>query len=581
MFFDRSCDLKPESTDTTGRITKRWQKPDWFDELMGQNEVWVFNVVTETLSTSMSYSYSYSVSLPTQSASSSDPSMTKTNLPPSRVGALGQKVPSWVDWLPVPVAEIILVVTLVVCIGVTIMRCVHKRQRIAEYTRCDIPEGQHSGYMIVTLTPEIAEENILLSSSDAAQKPSESWGDPPRRWQRGKLLGRGSYGKVYLGVLGDGSLMAVKVLPLPEDTGEVELRATMREVETLCELAHPRVVRCYGCHYDPTESELHVFMEYMHSGSLGKLVRALGKKLEETAAASYVEQIVDGIAHLHSRGMVHRDLKGDNILLTGEGRAKIADFGACRSLRQSRGMSGPHGVVGTPSWMAPEALRSGARQSYPVDIWALGIIVCELLDEGKVPWPRFDHPMQACYMIARWKGELPPGTPRVAASGQPLSDDCIDFMKRALDPNPDRRWRAEELAKHPWLLRRAGTNPQPLDQLGENGGAVAVRHGGELCEVYSRHASNLPGPSGYTFSMGSVSPPASVLVRSQSPLFSSSADSANNNSNYKKCTSKEVTATAELETMTAPASGTMDLSLNTTPTGPSGPSSDDWSASSI
>eukprot|EP01062_Namystynia_karyoxenos_P029689 TRINITY_DN22270_c0_g3_i1.p1 TRINITY_DN22270_c0_g3~~TRINITY_DN22270_c0_g3_i1.p1 ORF type:complete len:898 (+),score=210.45 TRINITY_DN22270_c0_g3_i1:183-2876(+) len=546
VVFDSSCDLlrtggaadeeEEDAEEAPGRSQERWeaqQQPVWWQELFKATEVWCLVNVTETQSFSLSLPTATSSGQVTQSASgaltvtATLPSASRTATLPASVSS-SMRFPDWVNWLPVPLAEALLVAAAAAGCGFGAWRLLGRRRRGKDYRQLAHGPPSPAAAAESELGPSAAGSAGARAPPSGAPLPplasplapasippppdGGGAGGSPREWQRGRLLGRGSYGKVYLGVLGDGSLMAVKVVPLPEGTGERQLLSAMREVEALVDLAHPRVVRCYGCNYDPRESELHLFMEYMQGGSLGRLVRALGKPLEESAAASYAEQVVDGVAHLHSCGVVHRDLKGDNILLTGEGRAKIGDFGACRSLAASCGRSAPCGVVGTPCWMPPEALRlstAGGGQSCAGDVWACGIIACELLDEGRVPWPEFDSPIQACYIISRWQGDLPPRVPADAASGLPLSDECLGFLRACLAPLPETRWGAAALRQHPWLQRRwarrcSSSLPSTESPLcattggaARPGGAVSVRRGEDLCQLYRhRYPSDSSGGSG-------------------------------------------------------------------------------------
>lgn len=279
----------------------------------------------------------------------------------------------------------------------------------------------------------------------------------------------------------------------------------------MAELDHPNIVRYLGCTYEAAEAELRIFMEYVDGGSLAALVSRLEEPLNEDAARTYTAQVVAGVAYLHRRNIMHRDLKCANILLSSRGEAKLADFGTSKSVEQVEGPGGQElvrhisnvrlgavkpandamnpsrsnlltptsfanitamgglrppdqrpsaqahrrmtAMVGTVLWMAPEvhrcALQKGDSYSYASDVWSLGCCLCEILNQGEAPWKGFAGNVDATVAIARWQGDLPNNVPRL----HELSRDCAAFMKLCLAPDPSRRPAASVLERHPWLTR--------------------------------------------------------------------------------------------------------------------------------
>ena len=286
---------------------------------------------------------------------------------------------------------------------------------------------------------------------------------PPSEWQRGRMLGRGSFGKVYIALCPDGGMLAVKTIELGHNLSPGQLKAVTKEIQVLSDLDHESIVSCIGCRFDPIVTELQIFMEYMPGGSLGQLVRKLGTPLRESTAASYVRQAVSGVAYMHSKSIVHRDIKGDNILVGATGAVKLADFGASSYLSSEVGcLSGDQTTcnVGTPLWMAPEVIAKASKPTTASDIWAVGIVTCELLNQGKTPWATFDNNMQALYHIARWQLPLP--GPNLPAD---LSAGCCAFLKRCHDLSPTARPSAALLLEDEWLTpqrERACTSPSPI-----------------------------------------------------------------------------------------------------------------------
>ena len=201
----------------------------------------------------------------------------------------------------------------------------------------------------------------------------------------------------------------------------------------------------YGASID--DEGLNIFMECIHGGTLGEFVRKLKRALDETTAIAYVRQILFGVGYLHKHEILHRDLKADNILMGSEGQLKLADFGTSKKL--DIGDSRKSFLSGTPLWMAPEAITSPSGVTLKADIWSVGCVTCELLNQGKPAWPTegFDTTWQAMYTVGNWKEPLPPCAPKSPA----VSEEAVDFLKICLSPDSEKRWSADNLLNHHWL----------------------------------------------------------------------------------------------------------------------------------
>eukprot|EP01065_Artemidia_motanka_P039075 TRINITY_DN4790_c1_g1_i1.p1 TRINITY_DN4790_c1_g1~~TRINITY_DN4790_c1_g1_i1.p1 ORF type:complete len:881 (+),score=176.84 TRINITY_DN4790_c1_g1_i1:272-2644(+) len=279
-------------------------------------------------------------------------------------------------------------------------------------------------------------------------QPAASMAIPgvPKGWKRVRNLGSGAFGDVWQGMRPDGTVFALKYVRLPSDPERPQQRArdVLKEVHVMNELSHPHIVQYYGCDYDASSHALVIFMEFVDGGSLGALARNL-KSIEEATAALWIRQTVLGIQYLHERKIIHRDLKGDNLLLsTRDGIVKVSDFGTSRHLGAT--VDGRTAAIGTPLWMAPEVFKG--QYTYTADIWSLGICVCELLASGRPPWPSFENVLQSVYTISQWRGTLPPQVP------EQMSPECTDFLKRCLAPDPDTRASTEELLQHLFLTSK-------------------------------------------------------------------------------------------------------------------------------
>ncbi|NXB47978.1 M3K3 kinase, partial [Leucopsar rothschildi] len=261
----------------------------------------------------------------------------------------------------------------------------------------------------------------------------------PMNWRRGKLLGQGAFGRVYLCYDVDtGRELAAKQVQFDPESPETskEVSALECEIQLLKNLQHERIVQYYGCLRDRAEKTLTIFMEYMPGGSVKDQLKAYGA-LTENVTRRYTRQILEGVSYLHSNMIVHRDIKGANILRDSAGNVKLGDFGASKRL-QTICMSGTgiRSVTGTPYWMSPEVI-SGEGYGRKADVWSLGCTVVEMLTE-KPPWAEYEA-MAAIFKIA-----TQPTNPQLPSH---ISEPCRDFLKQIF-VEARHRPSAEELLRH-------------------------------------------------------------------------------------------------------------------------------------
>jgi serine/threonine protein kinase len=286
------------------------------------------------------------------------------------------------------------------------------------------------------------------------------------------LQGRGASGSVYRCSLPNGKLFALKEILLPTTQTERYVDLLKKEVALVTSLSHPHLTKYYASSVDEETSTARIFMEFIPNGSLGELVRAKPEPMSEALASKYVAQILSGLAYLHGKGVIHRDIKCDNILLANDGSAKISDFGAAKLLdNNSDTLHAAQTMIGTPYFMAPEMLMAdykgdstgddtGLLYGKRADIWSLGILTLELLNRGAMPWPPVANVGQLILHISS-DGILPIIPSR-------LSPEATEFVTKCCERDASRRWRAAELLTHPWIEMFNGDNLAAMMSLSEN-----------------------------------------------------------------------------------------------------------------
>ncbi|KAJ6238182.1 mtk1/mekk4 [Anaeramoeba flamelloides] len=252
-------------------------------------------------------------------------------------------------------------------------------------------------------------------------------------YQVGGVLGKGAFGVVYKGMhLETGEFVAIKGIPL-KNIPKKELEDVMLEIKLLKKLKNRYIVKYMGS--EKTNTHLYIFLEFIESGSLQQNLKKFGK-FPEKLVAIYIEQTLKGLVYLHDQGVVHRDIKGANILTTKGSNIKLTDFGVSANLGEE---VGDNSALGTPYWMAPEVIEL-LPTTTSCDIWSLGCTVIELIT-GQPPYFELS-PMQAIYKIVQ---EDRPPLP------ENISPNLKNFLEQCFQKNPSLRVTAKNLLKHPWV----------------------------------------------------------------------------------------------------------------------------------
>lgn len=267
-----------------------------------------------------------------------------------------------------------------------------------------------------------------------------------------ELVGRGAYGAVYRGShLPSGSAVALKIVNL--DTPDDDVSDIQREVALLSQLREAEqknVVRYWGCWLKGPE--LWIVMDYAEGGSVRTLMRAA--PIAEQYAVVIVRETLVALSYLHKTGIIHRDIKAANILLTKQGKILLCDFGVAASLVSSA--SKRTTFVGTPYWMAPEVITTGKSYDQSADIWSLGITIYEMVT-GNPPLADQEQ-MRAIMLIPKNK---PPRLP----TDKEFSLLMRDFVATCLNEEPKERLSADELMKTKWIKSSAKVNTSVLRDL--------------------------------------------------------------------------------------------------------------------
>ncbi|OWP06282.1 BcBCK1, mitogen-activated protein kinase [Marssonina coronariae] len=274
------------------------------------------------------------------------------------------------------------------------------------------------------------------------------------RWFKGQLIGKGTYGRVYLGMNATtGEFLAVKQVEVSakaagnagndKEKMREMVAALDQEIDTMQHLDHVNIVQYLGC--ERKEMSISIFLEYISGGSVGSCLRKHGK-FEETVVSSLTRQTLSGLAYLHREGILHRDLKADNILLDLDGTCKISDFGISKKTDNIYGNDSTNNMQGSVFWMAPEVVRSqGQGYSAKVDIWSLGCVVLEMF-AGRRPWSK-EETVGAIYKLGSLN-EAPPVPDDVSMNISPVA---VAFMADCFQIDPSERPTADTLlSQHPF-----------------------------------------------------------------------------------------------------------------------------------
>jgi serine/threonine protein kinase len=285
------------------------------------------------------------------------------------------------------------------------------------------------------------------------------------KWTLGSRIGQGSFGVVHVGMNNNtGNLIAIKSMNIPTLSSSssdnrscsVLLEDLRREINLMKSFNHPNIVRYLGCEFDEAKQVLHIFQEWVSGGSVTSLLSKFGP-FPMPVIRTYLHQVLLGLKYLHEHNILHRDVKGGNILVNNDGIVKLADFGASKSfhvdqdgaLLDVEDAMSQMTMRGTPYFMAPEVFEENYGRK--ADIWSFGCVAYQMLTSNP-PWRGLgiQSPMKLFLYISKH-----PGPPPVDCDkndiGSSISESLSNLLEQCFERDPTNRPSAQSLLEHPFF----------------------------------------------------------------------------------------------------------------------------------
>ncbi|XP_070267821.1 mitogen-activated protein kinase kinase kinase 1 isoform X1 [Myotis yumanensis] len=303
--------------------------------------------------------------------------------------------------------------------------------------------------VVPQLQVENGEDVIIIQQDTPETLPGHTKAKLPYRedadWLKGQQIGLGAFSSCYQAQdVGTGTLMAVKQVTYVRNTSseqEEVVEALREEIRMMSHLNHPNIIRMLGATCE--KSNYNLFIEWMAGGSVAHLLSKYGA-FKESVVINYTEQLLRGLSYLHENQIIHRDVKGANLLIDSTGqRLRIADFGAAARLASKGTGAGEFQgqLLGTIAFMAPEVLR-GQQYGRSCDVWSVGCAIIEMAC-AKPPWNAEKHSNHLALIFKIASATTAPSIP------SHLSPGLRDVALRCLELQPQDRPPSRELLKHP------------------------------------------------------------------------------------------------------------------------------------
>ncbi|XWS74430.1 hypothetical protein CRYUN_Cryun02cG0215400 [Craigia yunnanensis] len=258
------------------------------------------------------------------------------------------------------------------------------------------------------------------------------------KYELGRLLGCGAFAKVYHARnVRTGQSVAIKVINKKKLSGTSLMSNIKREISIMSRLNHPYIVKLYEVL--ATKTKIYFVMEFIKGGEL--FAKVAKGRFSEDLSRKYFQQLISAVGYCHSRGVFHRDLKLENLLVDDNGNLKVSDFGLSAVTDQIRLDGLLHTLCGTPAYVAPEILTKKGYDGAKVDVWSCGVILF-VLNADYLP---FNDPNLMVLYKKIYKGEF--------RCPKWMSSDLKRFLSRLLDSNPETRITIHEILKDPWFRK--------------------------------------------------------------------------------------------------------------------------------
>ena len=281
-------------------------------------------------------------------------------------------------------------------------------------------------------------------------------------------LGHGGFGTVYKAIHKETkTIYAIKIIDFIHGLKNISLHnsalknnfknlifnynySSAEQESSLMKLCHKSnyIVNYYGSYYSKKTNTLWLILEYCHPGSVVDLMLAMNRTYTEQEISTIMKDVLNGLILIHSKNLIHRDIKAANIFLSEDGFAKLGDFGVGAKL--GIGDYFRNSKKGSPYWMSPQVVKN-LNYDMKTDIWSLGITCCEM-SNGEPPFAEL-NPKNVMEKI----GNNPPKVDEVIKKGE-HTKEFFDFVKKCLEVDPEKRPNAEELIKHEFIRKYSKDN---------------------------------------------------------------------------------------------------------------------------
>ena len=262
----------------------------------------------------------------------------------------------------------------------------------------------------------------------------------------GRIIGRGAFGKVNIGLnILTGRIVAIKSFNKKNLSNEKAKKKILYETDLMRGLYHPAVTKILETF--ETDQYFLIIMEYISGGNLQNFVKKR-RKLSEKTSRILFRQLIQGIKYIHSKGISHRDIKLENILLDLNNIVKICDFGVGKLTQKGEKLLDK---CGTPVYMAPEIIKGDGYEGFPVDIWSAGVALYIMLS-GNIPFNKDQtHDLLSAIINLPYK------------SIDNISDSANDLLKNILEKDPVKRYTCDQILEHPWMNEHNGKDNDFFD----------------------------------------------------------------------------------------------------------------------